>query len=80
MKHTIAIIEWKDASTWGERCRPREEAEKLGLFHGTACGILVHEDKDQITLALDWFEEFDDFRNIAVYPKSGIKKIKRMKI
>ena len=78
MKQQLVFIEWNDASMWGTDVHSREEAEEMGLTHGYACGFLIHEDKEKVVLAIDWFDENDDFRHVNTYPKTGIKKITKL--
>lgn len=73
----LAVIWWTDAAMHGTSQRSFAEAKECGLVEGIAAGFIVYEDKKQITLALDWFPEDNQFRQLASYPKSGIKKIKR---
>ena len=78
IKDQFVLIYWKDASIHGGDQITRKQAIKdCGLIKGISGGILVHEDKEHITLALDWFHEHDDFRNMTSYPKSGMYKVKR---
>lgn len=77
-KDQFVLVYWKDAALHGTSQVSRKYAkEKMGLVKGISGGILVHEDKDQITMATDWFHQDDDFRNVSTIPKSGIYKIKR---
>ena len=63
----------------GTHQQSREEwANSLALIKGCAVGHIVHEDKKQITLAMDLFySEGEQFRQVASYPKSAIKQIIR---
>jgi hypothetical protein len=77
-KQQLVMIEWTDASMHGTEQMSRDDATKdCKLIDGVSAGLLVHEDKHQVTLALDWFHEHDQFRQIASYPKSGIRSITR---
>jgi hypothetical protein len=87
MKNKIAIVFWKDASIHGSDQRSREEwIKECNLVAGISVGHIVHEDKEKITLAMDFFPPdktmvFDDqFRVTSTYPKSGIKQIIRKEI
>lgn len=71
----IAVIHWIDAALYGSGSFNR--ADKFGLVKGYAAGLLIAEDDEKITLAMDWFYESNTVRNISTYPKSGIKKITR---
>ena len=74
----VVVIEWVDSAMHGTAQRSREEAKReCGLIKCVSAGMLVHEDDQQITIALDWFPEDDDFRQIASYPKSGITNVTR---
>lgn len=73
MKQKIVYIEWVDASMWGNSPYQREEAKELSLSHGFVSGFLIKEDKEKVVVGMDWFDCNDDFRNVQVYPKSGIK-------
>ena len=59
----------------------RDEWKKSKLVQGIVAGHLVDETKEQITIAMDLFFggqpdiPNDNYRQVAVYPKSGIKKI-----
>ena len=85
MNKEIAIIFWKDSAIHGSEQRTLSEIKKLGLVNGISCGIIVDEDKEKITLAMDCFPksqekegmvyEEDNFRVTSSYPKSGIKQI-----
>lgn len=77
-KHTIAIINWVDASIHGSDTFTRKEAEESWLMEGVVVGLLVKEDKEKVVIAMDWFPKDDTFRTVQVYPKSGIKQIQRM--
>lgn len=78
IKDQFVLIYWKDAAMHGTFQTDREDAKKeCNLMKGISGGILVNEDKEQVTLALDWFHEEDQFRQIASYPKSGIYRLIR---
>lgn len=76
----IAVIEWTDAAMHGTEQFSREETKKLNLVEGVAVGIIVHEDRKQITLAMDWFYKDDQFRQVSSYPKSGIRSVIRKEL
>lgn len=78
MKQQLVMIEWFDSAMHGTDQRSREEAmTECGIVEGVSAGLLVYEDKYQVTLALDWFYQEDQFRQIATYPKKCIRKITR---
>lgn len=77
----FVVIEWIDSAMHGMSQRSREDAKReCGLIKGVSGGMLVHEDDQQITIALDWFPVEDEFRQIASYPKSGITKVTRKEL
>ena len=76
-KNQFVLVYWKDAAMHGTEQMSRKHASEKGLIKGISGGILVHEDNVQITMAIDWFHEFDEFRQVSSIPKSGIYKIAR---
>ena len=82
---TLAIVYWKDATLHGTHQVYGEDVKEYGLLKGIACGVVVHEDKEQITLALDYFPSSsqykeESFRVMSSYPKSGIYRMIKHKI
>jgi len=80
MKKQFAIINWTDAAMYRNESFREDEIEQLGLIDGVAIGIIVKENKESITLALDWFYREGSYRHLSTYPKSGIHKITRKDI
>lgn len=80
MKKQFAIIYWTDAAMHGLDQFTEKEVEKCGLMKGITAGVIAKEDKESITLALDWFYEEKSYRQLSTYPKSGIRKIVRREI
>jgi hypothetical protein len=77
-KDQFVLIYWKDAAMEGtEQMSRKTIVKECGLIKGISGGILVNEDKDKVTIAVDWFHEHDSFRQISSIPKSGIYKIVR---
>ena len=78
----IAIIFWKDATMHGDNQKKKEDWVKdVFLIQGCSVGHLLQEDKEKISLAMDMFySEGIDYRQVATYPKSGIKQIIRKEI
>jgi len=74
----LVSILWKDAALHGVG-QFSKDSEELGIINGLACGILVKETDEYITIAMDKFEEgATPFRTCQSYPKSGIIEIKRL--
>lgn len=77
----MICIEWIDASIAVEtETYSHEDACKEDLIHGFACGVLVEEKSDCYVVARDWFDKHNTYRGISVYPKSGIKQVKKYAI
>ena len=80
-KKEIIVFHWVDACMHGTDQKTRSEWQKARLVEGIVAGHLVAETKEHITVAMDLFYEGqsdfteDNFRQVAVYPKKGIKKI-----
>jgi len=81
MKREIIVFHWLDASMHGTDQKTKEEWQRSILIEGIVAGHIVHETKDFFTIAMDLFFggqhdiEDDNYRQVATYPKSGIKKI-----
>ena len=74
----IGVIYWKDATMHGHDQYSTAEVKKLSITSGVAAGLIAHENKKQITLALDYFHKGSHgWRHLTSYPKSGIIKIDR---
>ena len=78
----VCCIEWEDATLIG-REQLSKDSPDIKLMNGFSCGVLVKEDKRMIALAADYFDDKGlgaiPYRTVQVYPKSGIKKIHRLK-
>lgn len=84
-QQTLAIIYWTDASIHGTEQLSRSGWASANLVNGISTGIVIKEDKQSITVGMDFFyrsgkDDLDEFRTAQTYPKSGISKIKRVKI
>ena len=78
IKQQYVLIHWVDATLNDTEQHSRKIAEEYELIGGVVAGFLVKEDKEKVIVAMDWFPKDDQFRQIAVYPKSGITNIKRL--
>ena len=78
----IAIIEWGDSLIHNRENQTSldEILKEAKPFHVYSAGIIICEDKKSITLARDWFDEYNDYRGAATIPKFAIKKIKYFKL
>lgn len=81
MKREIIIFHWVDASMHGTTQQTRTDWKKSGLIEGIVAGHIVSETKEHFTIGMDLFFAGqpdiveDNFRQVATYPKKGIKKI-----
>lgn len=76
-KFKLCYIEWEDACIYGSHTQ--DFGDYFPLMKIASAGILIYEDKKQITLAMDWNHkggEGQDGRTIQSYPKTCIKKMK----
>ena len=73
----IVYIRWFDSSiTTGHTCTPEEAT---GVLENESAGVLVHEDKKSLTIALDRCIETSGLRCTLCIPKSNVHQIKRIK-
>jgi hypothetical protein len=82
--YKLVHIYWHDAAMHGTEQVDVEEIQKYGIMRGHIAGWLVHETKDFVTIAMDFFPKQenntkDTFRTFQSYPKSGIEKITVLK-
>lgn len=77
-KEYLCFIEWEDACIYGSHTQ--SFSDDYPLMRIKSGGILVSEDEIKITLAQDYNQDYGDGRNIASYPKTCIKKIKKFNI
>ena len=81
MTKQLAIITWVDAAMHGTDSLTQEEVNKeCHLIEGVAVGVIAKEDKESITLAMDWFYNEGTYRQTHTYPKSGITKLIKKEI
>ena len=81
----IAIIHWQDS--WSHGLVQKTEAEWKKIVGNGSCvsvGLVVAEDKEQISIALDYFypQKLDEgsFRVVSSFPRCNIQKIVRIKL
>jgi hypothetical protein len=84
-KYDLVHIYWHDAAMHGTDQVTIDEVKKgYGIMRGHVAGWLIHETKEDVTLAMDFFpaqtnDAKDTFRTLQSYPKSGIEKIVTLK-
>ena len=77
LKRTVAYVRWFDSAIYkGEPCRPDELS---GICHNESAGLVVDEDKDKITLALDRCLDTQDVRLVISIPKANVTSIRRFR-
>lgn len=72
----IAVVDWFDASTQRGPLRPDEMNPFVIL---RTVGWLVREDKESVTVAMDYFEDEGTYRDIAHIPRVNIRRMRVLK-
>lgn len=76
-KTTIAYVRWFDSSiTHGETCMPEEA---YGILENESVGVLVLEDEESITLAMDRCLDTSGLRCTICIPKVNVRSIRRFR-
>lgn len=83
-KYDLVHIVWHDATMHGTEQITIDQVKDYGVMNGHIAGWLIQETKDYVTIAMDFFpaqrdNHKDSFRTLQSYPKSGIKKINKLK-
>lgn len=87
MKKQIAIVYWNDAVIHTSVQLDEDEAKLYFPIRGISVGIIAHETKKFITLAVDWFPKKqggsmnfkqEQLRQISTIPKACIQRIRRI--
>lgn len=76
-KTSIAWVRWFDASYQRGECSADELIPRVEL---ETAGILVHEDNETISVALDRYSRDGVWRYIEHIPKVNVRKIKRLTV
>lgn len=81
----FAIIHWEDSWTHGNIQLSEAEWKKKNIGYAVSVGLIVNEDRKQISLATDYFypQSVDldgSFRVVNSFPKSSIHKIIRIEL
>lgn len=76
-RRTLVYIEWLDASYQRGEC---ELSDLTPLVVLQSAGLLVREDKQTISIALDYYPNSELWRSIEHIPKINVKRIVRRKI
>jgi len=74
---TIAYVRWFDSAIYkGDPCQPDQ---LTGTTENESAGILVSEDDNTITIALDRCLDTKDVRLVLCVPKANILSIRRFR-
>lgn len=73
----LAHVRWFDSSITQGDTRTVDDA--AGILENESVGIVVHEDKNSITLALDRCIETGGLRCTICIPKVNVRRIRRFK-
>jgi hypothetical protein len=76
---TLVYLRWFDSSIFkGEMCSLEET--DIGIHEMESAGLLVAEDKESVTLALDRSVTNRGLRLLLCVPRVNIRKIKKFKV
>lgn len=74
-----AFIEWVDSTSLGGGIwKDKEEVERLEVGNAHACGFIIAETKEHITIASHMHD--DEVAGELAIPKSAVRKIKRFSL
>lgn len=76
-KRTVVLIRWFDASYQRGECSAEELEPRVEL---ESAGLLVSEDEESISIALDQYEPDGIWRYIEHIPKVNVRSIRRVAI
>lgn len=74
----VVLVRWFDSAIYkGDPCQPEELS---GYLENESAGLLVAENDDWITLALDRCLDTGDVRLTLCIPRTNIRAIRRWKV
>jgi hypothetical protein len=76
-KRTIAWVKWFDASYQRGECTDDELVPRVEI---ESAGLLVHEDKESVSIALDRYDADGAWRYIEHIPKVNVRCIRRLMV
>ena len=76
-KRVIALVRWFDASYQRGECTADEMVPRVEL---ESAGLLVREDEESVSIALDQYHGDGTWRYIEHIPKVNIRKIRRLSV
>ena len=74
---TLLWVRWFDASYQRGECTETELVTKVEL---ESAGLLVREDEESVSIALDSYSNDGTWRYIEHIPKVNIRRMKRVKL
>jgi hypothetical protein len=74
-RRTVAWVKWFDASYQRGECTREELVPRVEI---ESAGLLIHEDEDSVSLALDHYEADGTWRHIEHIPKVNVRRIRRL--
>lgn len=74
---TVAYVEWFDASYQRGECDDSELVHRVEL---KSAGLLVREDKESVSIALDHYDSDGTWRYIEHIPKVNVLRIRRVAV
>lgn len=76
-KKTLAFVKWFDASYQRGECTMDEMVPRVEL---ESAGLLVHEDQQSVSIALDQYTVDGTWRYIEHIPKVNVLAMKRVSV
>ena len=76
-KQQVVLVRWFDASYQRGECTEDELVPRVEMV---SAGLLVHEDGDTVTIALDRYDGDQLWRYIEHIPRVNIRKLRRLAI
>jgi hypothetical protein len=76
-KKTVVWVRWFDASYQRGECSTEDLVTRVEL---ESAGLLVREDEESISLALDRYDGDERWRYIEHIPKVNVRQIRRLKL
>lgn len=76
-KRTVALVKWFDASYQRGECTESELVRRVEI---ESAGLLVCEDEESISLALDRYDADGTWRYIQHIPKVNVRHIRRLTV
>lgn len=73
----LVLVRWFDSALYrGEACAPDDIS---GFCENESAGLLVREDEQSITLALDRCIDTADVRCVLCIPKANVRTVRRFR-